>query len=52
MIELMPQLDDEIGARVRSAEIGNALYFAYITGILNKNSVLIVLLSGQVKYLR
>jgi hypothetical protein len=27
-IEKIPQLDDEIGARARSAEVSNTLYFA------------------------
>ncbi|MEJ2694967.1 MAG: hypothetical protein P8166_18635 [Candidatus Thiodiazotropha sp.] len=51
MIEQIPQLDDEIGARARSAWVGNTLRFANIPGILNKNSVLIASLSGRVKYL-
>jgi hypothetical protein len=36
MIEQIPQLDDEIGARARSARLGNTLYFANIPGISKK----------------
>jgi hypothetical protein len=50
MTEPIPQLDDEIGARARSARVGNTLYFANIPEIINKNSPLIVFLSGRVKY--
>jgi hypothetical protein len=49
-IEQIPQLDDEIGARARSAGVGNTLYFANISVMLNKNSALIAFLSGRVKY--
>jgi hypothetical protein len=48
--QISPQLDDEIGARARSARVGNTLYFANIPGISNKNSGLSVILSGRVKY--
>jgi hypothetical protein len=50
VIESIPQLDDEIGARARSARAGNTLYFANITGIFNKYSALVALLSGRMKY--
>ena len=50
MLEPIPQLDDEIGARARSARVGNALWFANIPEIYNKNSDLTALLSGTVKY--
>ena len=50
MIEPIPQRDDEIGARVRSARVGNTLYFAITPGGFNKDSVLIAFLSGRVKY--
>jgi hypothetical protein len=36
MIEPIPQLDDEIGARARSARVGNTLWFTNIPGIFNK----------------
>jgi hypothetical protein len=49
MIEQIPQLDDEIGAKARSARVGNTLNFANAPGIFNKNSVLIAFLSGRVK---
>jgi hypothetical protein len=45
-IEQVPQLDDEIGTRARSAWVGNTLYFANIPGIFNQASALIALLSG------
>ena len=48
VIEPIPRLDDEIGARVRSARIGNTLYFANIPGTLNKNGSLIAFKSGRV----
>jgi hypothetical protein len=50
MIEQIPQLGGEIGARARSARIGNTLYFANISGTSNKNNALILFLSGRVKY--
>ena len=37
MIRQIPPLDDEIGARARSARIGNTLYLANIPGISEKN---------------
>ena len=36
MIELIPQLDDAIGARARSAREGHTLYFANIPSIFKK----------------
>jgi len=42
----IPPLDDEIGARARSARVVNTLYFADIPGIFNNHSILIVFLSG------
>jgi hypothetical protein len=45
-IEPIPPLDDEIGARARSARVDNTLYFADIPGIFNNHSILIVFLSG------
>ena len=50
MIGPIPQLDDEIGARARSAEVSSTLYFADIPSIFKINSVLIAFLSGRVKY--
>jgi hypothetical protein len=50
MTEQIPRLDDEIGARARSAGVGNTLYFANIPGMFHKNSALIAFLSGRVKY--
>jgi hypothetical protein len=50
MIEPIPQLDDEIGARARSAGVGNTLYFANGPEIFNKHSALIALPSDRVKY--
>jgi hypothetical protein len=50
MIEQISQLDDEIGASARSARVGNTLYFANIPEIFNKNSALIAIQSGRVKY--
>jgi hypothetical protein len=50
MIEQIPQLDDEIGARARSARVGNTLYFANTPGISNKNIKLITFSSDRVKY--
>ena len=44
MIEPIPQPDDEIGARARSARVDNTMYFADIPGIFNKHSALISLL--------
>ncbi len=49
MIEQIPPLDDEIGARARSARVGNTLYFANIPEMSNKYNVLIEILSGRVK---
>ena len=49
-IESIPQLDDEIGARARSARVSNTLYFANIPEIFNKHSALIAFLSDRVKY--
>jgi hypothetical protein len=49
-IESIPQLDDEIGARARSARVGNTLYFANIQEIFNKHSALIAFLCDRVKY--
>jgi hypothetical protein len=40
MIEQIPQLDDEIGARARSAKVGNTLYFANIPEIFSNNRLL------------
>jgi hypothetical protein len=50
MIEPIPQLDDEIGARARSAGLGNTLYFANSPVVFNSHSALIALLSGRVKF--
>jgi hypothetical protein len=50
MIEPIPQLDAEIGAKARSAWVGNTLYFADIPGIFNNHSALIAFLSGWAKY--
>jgi hypothetical protein len=49
-IEQIPQLDDELGARARSAKVDNTMCFANIPGIFNKNRVLIAILSGRMKY--
>jgi len=46
MVEPIPQLDDEIGTRARSAGVGNTLRFANIPGIFNKNSGLNIRASG------
>ncbi len=48
-IEPRPPLDDEIGARARSAWGSNPLSLENYPEIFNKNSVLIVFLSGRVK---
>jgi hypothetical protein len=50
MIEKIPQLDDEIGARARSARVRNTFYFANIPEISNKNIKLITFSSGRAKY--
>ncbi len=50
MIEQISQLEDKIGARARSARVGNTLYFANVSGIFNKNYALIAFLSRRVKY--
>jgi hypothetical protein len=50
MIEPIPQLDDEIGAKARSAWVGNTLRFANIPESFNNHSALIALISGRVKY--
>jgi hypothetical protein len=49
-IEPIPQRDDEIGARARSARVGHTLCFANIPEIFNKHSALIAFLSDRVKY--
>ena len=36
MIEQISQLEDKIGARARSARVGNTLYFANVPGIFYK----------------
>jgi hypothetical protein len=46
----IPQLDDDPGARARSARVGNTLSFADIPGIFNKDSASIAFLSSRVKY--
>jgi hypothetical protein len=43
MIEQIPQLDGEIGARARSARAGYTLYFANIPRISNKTESYLIL---------
>jgi hypothetical protein len=43
MIEQIPQLDGETGARARSAWAGYTLHFANIPGISSKNRKLVSL---------
>jgi hypothetical protein len=50
MIEQIPQLDGETGARARSASVGYTLYFANIPEITIKNLNLVYFLSDRVKY--
>jgi hypothetical protein len=50
MIEQIPQLDGEIGARARSARAGYTLYFANIPRISNKNCKLFNFTSDRVKH--
>jgi hypothetical protein len=50
MIEQIPQLDGESGARARSAWNGYTLCFANISGITFKNQKLVNILSGRVKH--
>jgi hypothetical protein len=49
MIEQIPQLDGESGAKARSAWDGYTLYFANIPGISIKNRKLVSFLSDRVK---
>jgi hypothetical protein len=44
------QLDGETGARARSAQVGDALYFANIPDTTFKNIKLVYFLSGRVKH--
>jgi hypothetical protein len=50
MIEQIPQLDGESGARARSAWVGYTLHFTNISGITFKNRKLIYYLSDRVKH--
>ncbi len=50
MIEQIPQMDGETGARARSAMPGNILYFANIPNILHEYSKLEYFSSDRVKY--
>jgi hypothetical protein len=50
MIEQIPQLGGEIGARARSAWVGYTLYFANIPEITCKNLKLINFMSDRVKH--
>jgi hypothetical protein len=50
MIEQIPQLDGETGARARSASVGYTLYFANIPVVTSKNISLVNFLSDRVKY--
>jgi hypothetical protein len=50
MIEQIPQLDGESGARACSAWVGYSLYLANIPEITCKNLKLVSFLSDRVKY--
>jgi hypothetical protein len=50
MIEQIPLLDGETGARARSASVGYRLYFANIPVIACKNIRLVNFLSDRVKH--
>jgi hypothetical protein len=50
MIEPIPQLDGETGARARSAYSGDTLFFTNIPGIFFKIYWLVIFSSDRVKY--
>jgi hypothetical protein len=50
MIEPIPQLGGETGARARSALLDDTLYFAYSPEIAHKNRKLLFFSSDRVKH--